>query len=291
MLHKTNIFIKGIPMANFILLIETKNNKGIVHNLSGILFMHEVNIISNEEFVDRENDIFFKRTEISGEIDDVKLLYDIYLSLDDGAKVQIIEKRKKDIVVFCTKEHHCLGDLLVRNEFNDFNANIKAVVSNHEILRSLTEKFNIPFHYIPHENKSREEHEKQIYDLLLDYNPEYLVLAKYMRILTPYLINKFPHRIINIHHSFLPAFIGANPYRQAYDRGVKLIGATSHIVTEDLDQGPIIAQNVIHVDHTKTPDKLSHEGKELEKLLLAKALEYAFEDRIFVTGNRTIIFD
>ncbi len=277
-------------MKEYILLIETANEKSLVHNLSGIFFMHELEIISNNEFVERESDKYFKRTEFRGVIDDVKLIYDLYLALPKNAKVQLVEKRRKDIVVLCSKEHHCLGDLLIKNCFNEINSNIRAVVSNHEILKPLVEKFNIPFHYISHENKSREDMDKAIYDILQDYNPEYLVLAKYMRILTPYLIDRFTNRIINIHHSFLPAFVGANPYKQAYERGVKIIGATAHFVTEELDHGPIIVQDVIKVDHTKTPKCLSKEGKELERALLAKALELAFNDNIFVTGNKTIVF-
>ncbi|MCG8572437.1 MAG: formyltetrahydrofolate deformylase [Spirochaetes bacterium] len=278
-------------MKSYILQIETKYTKGLVNNIAGVLFTHNVEIVNNHAFVEKENEVFFRRTEILGDIDEVKLLYDLYITLSEKAKIILSEKRKKDIVVLCTKEHHCLGDLLIKNYFNDFNANIKAVISNYEKLQPLVEKFDIPYHYITHKNKTREEHDKQIYDTLIPYNPEYIILAKYMRILSPFFIDKFPNRIVNIHHSFLPAFIGANPYKQAYDRGVKLIGATAHFITEELDEGPIIAQDIIKVDHKKTPADLAHEGKELEKVLLSRALELACEDRIFVTGNKTIVFE
>ncbi len=277
-------------MKEYILLIETENDKSLVHNISGILFMHDVEIINNKEFVEKEINTYFKRTEFRGAIDDVRLIYDLYLALPKEAKIQLVEKRKKDIVVFCSKEHHCLGDLLIKDYYGEINSNIKAVISNHEYLRPLVEKFNIPFQYVSHENKTRDQMDREIYEILQDFNPEYLVLAKYMRIITPFLIDKFVNRIINIHHSFLPAFVGANPYKQAYERGVKIIGATAHFVTAELDQGPIIVQDVIKVDHSQTPRDLSKEGKELERNLLSKSLDLAFNDRIFVTGNKTIIF-
>jgi formyltetrahydrofolate deformylase len=277
-----------------ILLVETEARKNLSHELSSVLYRHNLEIISNRDFITRDDNIYFKRSEFSGITNDdeyVKILCDLYLVLTENAKVQLIEKEKKRVVVFCTKEHHCLGDLLIRNAYEDFNAEILAVISNWDSLAPLVEKFDLPFHHISHEGKSREEHEKEIIDVVYQYNPEYLVLAKYMRILTPQFVSKYPNRIINIHHSFLPAFIGANPYRQAYERGVKIIGATAHFVTDELDEGPIIKQDVVHIDHRKTPAEMSHMGHELERMLLAHALELAFEDRIFVTGNKTIIFD
>ena len=282
-------------MKTYILLIEAENDKGLEHKISGLFYKYILSILDNEEFVNNINEeLLFKRAEFTGlENDDdyIKFLCDLYELLPSKTKVQLIEKAKKQIVVLCTKEHHCLGDLLIRNEFGDFNAEIKAVISNYEILEPLVKKFNIPYYFITHENKSKEQHEDEILDIVYKYNPEYIILAKYMRILSPNFVSKYPNRIINIHHSFLPAFIGANPYKQAYDRGVKIIGATSHFVTNDLDMGPIIAQKVMEVDHRKTPKQLAHHGKELERMLLAKALELAFDDRIFVTGNKTVVFE
>lgn len=281
-------------MKSHILLIETKNTKNLAHHISEIFFKHDLSLISNEDFITYEDNKYFKRTEFYGLIDDdhyVQFLCDLYPVLHEKAKVRLIEKEKKRVVVLCTKEHHCIGDILIRNKYGDFNAEVLGVISNYDKLGDLVESFNIPYHFISHKDKTREEHESEILDVIYSYNPEYIVLAKYMRILTNNFVSKYPQRIINIHHSFLPAFVGANPYKQAYDRGVKIIGATAHLVTADLDEGPIIVQDVINVDHTKTPKELSHEGKELERVLLAKALELAFEDRIFVTGNKTIIFD
>jgi formyltetrahydrofolate deformylase len=160
--------------------------------------------------------------------------------LPNGANIDLSKKEIKDVVILVTKEHHCISDLLIRNEFKDLPINILAVIGNHEVLRSLTERFGIPFHYIPAkgtDEASRLEHENQIHELLATYSFDYLVLAKFMRVLTPSFTERYTGKVINIHHSFLPAFIGANPYRQAYERGVKIIGATAHFVTDDLDEG------------------------------------------------------
>lgn len=181
--------------------------------------------------------------------------------------------------------------MLIRNQFKDLNFNILAVVGNYENLRELTEKFNIPFIYIPAENITREEHEEKIKTVLQGYNYDYLVLAKFMRILSPDFVKNFEGKIINIHHSFLPAFIGANPYKQAFERGVKIIGATAHFVTNDLDEGPIIYQDIIKVSHSKTAKDLAKMGKDVERIVLANALKLVFEDKVFIDGNKTIIFE
>jgi formyltetrahydrofolate deformylase len=211
--------------------------------------------------------------------------------LPDTANIDLSTKQVKDVVVLVTKEHHCLSDLLIRNQFKDLPFNILAVVGNHDILRDLTEKFNIPFHHLPAENITRAEHEKQIEELVKSYSPDYLILAKFMRILTSEFTTKFNKRIVNIHHSFLPAFIGANPYKQAYQRGVKIIGATAHFVTDDLDEGPIIFQDITPVNHTKNALEMAQAGRDVEKIVLAKALKLVLEDRVFIHGNKTIIFE
>ena len=278
-------------MNSHILLIDCEDRKGLIYSITKVLFDHEVNIIRNGEFVDRDNSHFFMRTEFSGIFDSGRLLDALKAALPDNAKIRLTGRRKKNIVVLVTKEHHCLGDLLVRNEFGDLNAQILAVVSNHEKLRKLTEQSGIPYHYISHENLTREEHETKVLDIIDQYNPEYLVLAKYMRVLTPEFIRRYSARIINIHHSFLPAFVGANPYKQAFKRGVKIIGATAHFVNEELDEGPIIAQNVIPVDHTYDHDDMATAGRDVEKNVLSSALKLVFDEKVLVTGNKTIIFD
>ena len=165
------------------------------------------------------------------------------------------------------------------------------MISNHELLKDLVEKFNVPFYFIGHEKKSREEHEQELLTVIEKYNPDFLVLAKYMRILSSEFADKFANRIINIHHSFLPAFVGANPYVQAYERGVKIIGATAHFVNNNLDEGPIIAQNVIPVTHSQSAKEMAQAGRDVEKIVLANALQLVFNERVFVYRNKTIIFD
>jgi formyltetrahydrofolate deformylase len=198
------------------------------------------------------------------------------------------------VVILVTKEHHCISDLLIRNTFNDLPINILAVIGNHDSLGELVEKFGIKYYYIPAEGthlNERLKHEAEIAAILKNYDFDYIVLAKFMRILTPEFTKRYNHKLINIHHSFLPAFIGANPYKQAHERGVKIIGATAHFVTDDLDEGPIIYQDVINVNHTKTVAEIAAAGRDVEKIVLAKALKLVFEDRVFISGNKTIIFE
>lgn len=274
-----------------VLLVGCSDEKGLVHKITGVLFEQGLNIVRNGEFVDVENGRFYMRTEFAGSCDRADITALLIAVLPDGAWVHLEHPRPKDIVVLATREHHCLGDLLLRHTHGDLNARILAVVSNRDALAELVGKFDLPFHYVSHEGHSREEHEGQIAKILARYELDYLVLAKYMRILSPDFVRLYAHRIINIHHSFLPAFIGANPYRQAFERGVKIIGATAHFVTDDLDEGPIIAQSVIPVDHRQNARDMARAGREVEKLALARALDLVLADQVVVVGNRTIIFD
>lgn len=273
-----------------ILLMDGPDNKGLIYHVTGVLFRHGLNIIHNDEYVSPTGQ-FFMRTEFEGTYESAALLNELNAQLPDaeGISFRLNPKRKKNIVVFVTKEHHCLGDLLIRYAFDELDANILAVVSNYTALQPLVSKFGIPFHYVSHEDRTREEHEEAILRTLRIYEPDYLVLAKYMRVLTPGFVDRFPNRIINIHHSFLPAFIGANPYRQAYERGVKIIGATAHFVNNNLDEGPIIAQNVKEVDHRHTAADMATEGRDVEKIVLSQALKLVFNDRVFISGNRAIV--
>jgi formyltetrahydrofolate deformylase len=278
--------------ATYILLIDCPDQTGLVHNITGVLYRQGLNIIGNQEFVEREHNRFFMRTAFSGEQTDTNLiLRRLKKILPAGSSIQLSQQRRKKVVLLVTKEQHCLGELLVRNQFNELAAEIAAVVGNHDTLERFTHQFGINFHLVSHENKSRTEHEAALYEVIHRYNPEYLVLAKYMRILSPEFVAKFPNRIINIHHSFLPAFVGANPYRQAYERGVKIIGATAHFVNNDLDEGPIIVQNVIPVDHTYSLQDMIQSGRDGEKIALARALRLVLDDKVCVSGNKTIIFD
>ena len=273
------------------LLIDTKDEKGLIYNVSKVLLEHDLNIELNSEHVDIEVNKFFMRTVISGEFDEKKLLNDIKNVLPKDAKIKLSSNSKKDIVILATKEAHCLGDILIRYVSGELNANIKAVIANHDTLKDLVEKFNIKFEYISHENISRDEHERQIINTIEKYNPELIVLAKYMRILNAPFVEHFKNKILNIHHSFLPAFIGANPYKQAFKRGVKIIGATAHYVTNDLDEGPIVSQDIVRVDHTYTWQSMRDAGKNVEKIVLSNSLNLLLEDKVCIYGNKTVILD
>lgn len=278
-------------MENYILLVDCKDKKGLIHKITGVLYNQGLNIISNNEFVEEEVDHFFMRSEFTGDVNGDAIITQLKDTLSKESNIKLIKQRKKRIIVFVSKEHHCLGDLLIKNEYNEINAEILAVVSNYPDLESLVSKFKIPFYYLSHLNKVREVHEEEILVILEKYKPDYLVLAKYMRILTGKFVSLFENRIINIHHSFLPAFVGANPYEQAFKRGVKIIGATSHFVTEQLDEGPIIVQEIISVDHKYTVRDMEQAGREVENVALSKALKLIFEDRVFISNNKTIIFE
>ncbi len=272
-------------------LIDCPDAKGLVYKISSIFYRHELNMLANGEFVDSERNLFFMRSVVEGEIDAPRLEEELQAALPEGSGVKVIEPRKKRLVLMATKESHALGDLLIRYEAGELDAEIVGVVSNYDVLRPLVEKFDIPFHTISHVGLDRETHEVRVLERLDALGPiDYVVLAKYMRILTPAFVRAYENRIINIHHSFLPAFIGANPYKQAYERGVKIIGATAHFVNDDLDEGPIIAQDVKPVDHAYNWQALQKLGRDIEKIVLARAVKLALEDRIFVYGNKTVIF-
>lgn len=276
-------------MKEYRLLIETSDTKGLVYNISKVLFEHNLNIVNNSEFVDNETEEFFMRTVITGSFDEKVLIDDLKSVLPQNANIKLTNSDKKDIVILATKEMHCLGDLLIKYMAGELDANITAVVSNHDSLRALVEKFDIPFEYVSHENLSREAHEELIIKAIKKYDYELIVLAKYMRILTPNFVRTFPKQVLNIHHSFLPAFIGANPYKQAHERGVKIIGATSHWVTDDLDEGPIIAQDITRVDHNYSWEDMRDAGRNVEKVVLSNALDLVLKDKVFIYGNRTVI--
>jgi formyltetrahydrofolate deformylase len=277
-----------------VLLVECPDQRGLVHAISGVLLRHGCNVVGNQEFVDAASGRFFMRTEFDGlENSDAgqQLVAETQSSLPPGALVRLAQSGPKRIVVLASREHHCLGDLLIRHQFGGINARIEAVISNHTVLGDLVRKFDVPFHYVPAEGLERGAHEAAVRRILDEIQPEFLVLAKYMRVLSSEFVRQYPSRIINIHHSFLPAFIGAKPYHQAFQRGVKVIGATAHLVTDDLDAGPILVQQVIPVDHTHAAEDLVRAGRDVEQFALAQALRLVFEDRVFLAGNRTVIFD
>jgi len=276
-------------MEKYILLISTKDEKGLIYNISKVLFANNVNIEQNSEYVDLSTKNFFMRSVLLGKISENILLKELKEVLPNDSLITLNKKTKKDVVVLVTKESHVLGDLLIRYVSGELNANIKAVISNHDVLKSLVGKFDIPFICISADNLSREEHEALMIEKISQFNPDIIVLAKYMRILTPNFVEKFKGKVLNIHHSFLPSFIGANPYKQAYERGVKIIGATAHYVTNDLDEGPIIYQDVVRVDHSYSWEDMRNAGRNVEKVVLSNAFELLLNDRVFVHKNKTII--
>ena len=271
-------------------LIDCHDAKGLVYRISKVFFDNNLNIDNNREFVDKEAEKFFMRTVVTGKFELLELERELKEVLPDNADLKVILPKRKKIVLMVTKESHALGDILIRHADGELEADIEAVIGNHNTLEELVRKFNIPFFHVPTDRYSREEHEEHVVQLIDQLDFDYIVLAKYMRILTPEFVERYEKRIINIHHSFLPAFIGANPYKQAYERGVKIIGATAHFVTNDLDEGPIIAQDVIPVNHRFSWKDMQRAGKDGEKIVLSRALNLVLHDRVFVHGNKTIIF-
>ena len=275
-----------------LILIRCQDAVGLVSTISNTLAQYQLNITTMREFVDEEANKFFVRVVCTGPTFDKKDLYQqLIQNLPDQATIQINPYQKKKIVVLVTKEHHCLADILIRHHFETWGAEVQAVIGNYDNLADFTSKFDIPYHYISHEGKSKSDFEQELIDKINSYYFHYIILAKFMRILSPEFVQTFKHRLINIHHSFLPAFIGANPYKQAYTRGVKIIGATAHFVTDELDEGPIIVQDIRNVDHTYSAKDLVLAGKEIEKSVLSRAIQYLSEDRVFLNGNKTVVFD
>lgn len=284
------IFIIGNEMIEHkILLTECPDDTGLVAKITNICYKHQLNIIKNSEFVDNETKRFFMRTELNGIFNDNTLLADLEFTLPEGSIYKLLPKQRKRIIILVTKEAHCLGDLLMKNYYGGLDVEIAAVIGNHDTLKELVERFDVPFHLVSHENLTRVEHDKLLADKIDEYAPDYIVLAKYMRVLNPEFVARYPDRVVNIHHSFLPAFIGAKPYQRAYERGVKIIGATAHFVNDELDEGPIIMQNVINVDHTYTAEAMMRAGRDVEKTVLSQALELVLSDKVFVYKNKTII--
>lgn len=273
-----------------IIIIQCKDQIGLVADISQILSEAKLNIVSMREHVDKAESMFFMRLDVDGYADEGSLTESMRGILPEGALVHVNPVAEKRIVVLVTKEYHCLADILVRNNFGTLGATVVGVIGNHNILQKICDRFDVPFSLISYSDGSNDP-EQEMIDQINSYNPDYVILAKFMRILSPRFVASFADRIINIHHSFLPAFAGANPYRQAFERGVKLIGATAHFVTNDLDEGPIIAQQIIPVNHSFTVMDMVKSGKEIETAVLAKAMRLVFSDRVFVYKNKTVVFD
>lgn len=277
------------------LLIHCPDQPGLVHAVTGFIFAHQGNILDLEQHIDPPENLFFMRVEWA--VENFTLAKEeisaAFAALGEkyrmGWTLHFSSERKR-VALFVSKESHCLYDLLSRHEAGELPVEIPVIVSNHELLRPAAERFGIPFHCFPMSPATKAAQEKAQIDLLREHQVDTVVLARYMQILSEDLIREFPNQILNIHHSFLPAFVGAKPYHQAYERGVKIIGATSHYVTADLDQGPIIHQDVMRVTHEDSVADLVRLGKDLEKTVLAKALWWHARDKVLVYHNKTVVF-
>jgi formyltetrahydrofolate deformylase len=277
-------------------LIKCPDQPGIVAAVSKFLYDHEANIVaSNQYTMDPVGGEFFMRIEF--DCPDLKekagKLEEEFLPLAEKFQMDwkiMYVSELKNMAIFVSKEPHCLLELLWEWQSGDLMANIALVISNHETAREMVESLGIPFYYIPANKDIRSQVEQQQKELLAQYDVDLIVLARYMQILTNDFVRGYENQIINIHHSFLPAFIGAKPYERAYQRGVKMIGATSHYVTSDLDEGPIIEQNIGRVDHQANGEDMKKIGQSIERSVLARAVKWHLEDRIIVHQNKTIVF-
>ena len=277
-----------------ILKLSCKDQIGIVSNISSILAKHNCNIVESKQFTDQQNGHFFIRQSFTLFNDDIlnKLEDDLFiLSKDLNAEFFLSDiQSSMNTIMLVSKFDHCLNDLLYRVRNNSLNLNIKAIVSNHRIAEEIANFSNIPFYYIPIDKSNKEEQELKIKNLVIKNEIEMIVLARYMQVLSEEFTEEFEGKIINIHHSFLPSFKGAKPYHQAFERGVKVIGATAHYVTSDLDEGPIIEQDTQEVDHEMMPNNLVAIGRDIESRVLYRALKAHSERRVFLNGNRTVVF-
>jgi formyltetrahydrofolate deformylase len=277
------------------LLVGCHEQPGTSASLAQVLEAHGVKILHSDQHTDPIDKMFFQRIRF-----DLSTLASDRVALEGsvrevcerfGMEYRLYGDRKRRVAILVSKQDHCLYDLLVRWRAGELVCDIAMIISNHADAENIAEHFDIPFHHLPVTKETKAQQEQQVIQLLYEGGIELIVLARYMQILSPDFVERFPTRIINIHHSFLPAFVGANPYRQAYQKGVKLIGATSHYVTSDLDQGPIIEQETVRCTHRDSVDDLVRKGRDLEKRVLAAALRCHLEDRIMVYSGKTVVFD
>lgn len=281
-----------------ILLLHCPDEQGIISEVTKFITDNQGNIVYLDQYVDREDGMFFMRIEweLKNFTIPCEKIYEyidtLYSQRYNMTFNLYFNDERPRMAIFVSKMSHCLYDLLARYKAGEWNVDIPCIVSNHEDLRYVAEQFNIPYYVwsIKKDHSNKEEVEKAEMELLKKEKVTFIVLARYMQIITDGMISAYPHKIINIHHSFLPAFIGAKPYHQAWERGVKIIGATSHYVTADLDAGPIIEQDVTRITHKDTPESLVLKGKDLEKIVLSRAVTKHIERKILTYNNKTIIF-
>jgi formyltetrahydrofolate deformylase len=281
---------------SIILLIHCKDRKGIVARVSGFIHDFGGNILDSDHHTDKDTNDFLMRMEFATEgfqipPDDIPSAFAPIASVYEMHCEVYPSSRRTRVGLLVSKQDHCLADLLQRHRRDELHIDIPVIISNHDTCESWAELFKIPFAVYPVTKETKLQQEQQVLALLKEHRVELVVMARYMQILTAEFLAQVGCPVINIHHSFLPAFIGANPYRQAYDRGVKIIGTTAHYATQDLDEGPIIEQDVIRIGHRDTVDDLVRKGRDLEEIVLARAVRRHIERRVLVYGRKTVVFD
>ena len=278
-----------------VMLLTCPDRPGVVAAVANFIAAHGGNIVHAEQHTDAVEGIFFQRVEFA--LDGLDLPHEDILDAfrpvaeQFGMRVDLrFTDRRQRVVLLASKQPHCLYDLLTRWRTGELAADLVAVIANHPDHAGICHHMGVPYHHLPVDPADKAAQQQAVLSTLRDLQPDTIVLARYMQILPSFVVDEFPRRIINIHHSFLPAFVGANPYRQAYDRGVKLIGATAHYVTEDLDEGPIIEQSVDRATHRDDVASLTRKGRDLETIVLATAVRAHLEHRVLVYGNKTVVF-
>jgi formyltetrahydrofolate deformylase len=286
--------------SSAILLISCPDRKGEVATIADFVYRHGGNILHADEHADEESGLFLMRVEFDPKDFDMDLsqpdLADFGKQFSPVAEAFAMRWRlaqseqRPRMIIFVSKYDHCLVDLLYRQQSGELHCEIPLIISNHPDAQPIAEFYKVPYQVVTVTKDNKAEAEETIHALIAADRPDFMVLARYMQILSNDFVNRYPQRIINIHHSFLPAFVGARPYHQAFERGVKLIGATSHYVTEQLDDGPIIEQDVVRVSHRDSVDDLIRKGRDLEKIVLSRAVRAHVENRVLVYGNKTVVF-
>jgi formyltetrahydrofolate deformylase len=288
----------GVSDAQFVLTLSCPDKQGIVHAVSSYLFMTGCNIVDSQQFGDQDTGLFFMRVHFSAETSGyasggAEKLRASFAAIGDSFqmdwRINPADERMR-VLIMVSKFGHCLNDLLFRSSIDALPIDVAGVVSNHRDFEELSRSYGVPFHHIPVTKDTKPEAEASLLKLVEDEDVDLVVLARYMQVISDDLCKRLPGRIINIHHSFLPSFKGAKPYHQAHARGVKLIGATAHYVTADLDEGPIIEQEVERVTHGVTPEQLVAVGRDVECQVLARAVKWHSEHRVLINGSRTVVF-
>jgi len=283
-------------MKRLILLMHCQDKKGIIASVTNFIHQRQGNIVYIDQYVDRIHSAFFMRVVIEGQFDPIAFEEFKRVFMDDlGATFKLnctfyLEENKPKLAVFVSKYEHCLYDILAQQQAGKLHCEIPFIIGNHKDLEHIANRFDLPFYHIEVTKENKPQAEAQQLELLQKHQVDCVVLARYMQIVSDKLIHHYPDKIINIHHSFLPAFPGAKPYHSAYERGVKIIGATSHYVTEELDAGPIIEQDITRVSHAHNVSDFIDKGRDLERLVLLRALKLHTERKVMVYNNKTVIF-